>query len=241
MSSIWQRITKPHGGFFTLKEKIFYCQFWGCVCKMPIDDRGSSCIRFWDRACVCVFCLFTSQCCLTFVSADQELMACLYCLTNMLQINIPYKCYNTRENPFLSAGRQTSNWNQAAFWERAAAPSGHLHSVDCMFLCWLQSTLLTVVTMESKCFLSPACSLINPEKVSVLAFTHTVCPRASAFLSVLAQCTVVSHWRRLQMSPGTRSLAPSPPSSSQRTTDSVAFDFGIRLKKPWAERGVGVY
>lgn len=124
------------------------------------------------------------------------------------------------------------------FQEYAAALLGHLLSVVCVFLCFLQSPWLTVVTMESECFLSPVCLLINPEKVEALVFTHTVYPHASAFLSVLAQCTVVSHWRRLQMSPRTRFLPALPPSLSQRTTDFVAFDFGIRLIKAWGKREV---
>lgn len=153
-------------------------------------------------------------------------MACLYCVTNMLRINIPYTGYNTQENTALSAGRQTSICEtRLGFQERAVAQSGHLLKVHCMLFCWLHPPLLTVVTMESKCFLSPGCLLINLDKGSALVFTHTVYPHASAFLSVLAQRTVVSHWRRLQMSPRTQSLPPQPPSSSQRTTNFVAFDW----------------
>lgn len=120
-------------------------------------------------------CVLSEQYCLNFVSAAQELMACLYCVTNMLRINIPYTGYNTQENTALSAGRQTSICEtRLGFQERAVAQSGHLLNVHCMLFCWLHPPSLTVVTMESKCFLSPGCLLINLDKGSALVFTHTL-------------------------------------------------------------------
>lgn len=134
---------------------------------MCTDNRRSSHFQLFGivPACthehLCMFCLNRSQYCL----ADHELMACLYSLANMLEINIPCTGYYTQENSTLSAGTQTSICEtRLGFQERAVAQLLHFLGVDRMLFCWLWSHSLTVVTMESKCFLSPVCLLINLDK-----------------------------------------------------------------------------
>lgn len=85
--------------------------------------------------------------------------------------------------------------------------------------------------MESKCFLSYLLTHKSWQRLGLRL--HTYClsyPHASAFLPVLAQCTAVSHWRRLQMSPRTQSFPPPPPSSH------IVWLSVIRLKKTWSKR-----
>lgn len=125
-----------------------------CPLDLPLQFKVWGFINVWSI-----------QYCSFFLSADQEHIACLNVLTNMLRINIPYTGCNTQENAALSAGRQTSICETSLGFQRlAVAQLRHLLNVDFMLFYWLQSPLLTVVTMESKCFLSPICVLINLDK-----------------------------------------------------------------------------
>lgn len=76
------------------------------VCRKAPWSATEGCLdfTFWDRACVHTWtslCVLSEQLSLlfNFSSADRELMPWFYCLTNMLQINIPCTVTTHRKIP----------------------------------------------------------------------------------------------------------------------------------------------
>lgn len=156
----------------------------------------------------------------------------------MLKINVPYSGDNTQENTASSAGRQSSLCeSRVRFRERAVAQLGHLWNVDCISFCWFQVSLPTVATTGSKCFLSCLLTHKSRQSQGPGLHAHTVFPHVPAFQSVLAQCSVVSHWRRLQMCPRTPVFTTV---ASLLLLKNHTF-CGFWLKKAWIERGLNLF